>query len=402
MPADRVYLDFNATAPLRPVARSRVIAALEAGGNASSIHAEGRRARASIEGARASVAGLVEVDPARVTFTSGATEAAALALTPDLFVAGTPAPAARLLVGATEHPAVAQGHRFPASAVRTVPVRPDGVIDLAVLDDLLSRGEGRSVLALQAANGETGVLQPVAAAADIVHRYGGLLVCDAVQAAGRIDCRAATLQADVILLSAHKLGGPQGVGAMVACRDALAVGTPLVRGGGQERGLRGGTENGPAIAGFGAVAAVLPEHAEGPRLLALRQAFEAALRALAPDAVIFGEGAARLPNTTAFAIPGIGNDALLIALDLAGFAVSTGSACSSGKVSRSHVLEAMGVDTHLSSGLIRVSLGWSSTPDHVVLFVGALDGILARRRGQERIRQEPLVPSRMGPSRTAA
>lgn len=383
MPADRVYLDFNATAPLRPVARSRVIEVLEAGGNASSIHAEGRRARASIEAARGAVAALVAVDPAGVTFTSGATEAAALALTPDLAAADRIL-AARLLVGATEHPAVVQGHRFPAVAVETVPVRTDGVIDLEALGRMLSRGEGRPVLALQAANGETGVLQPVAAAADVVHHYGGLLVCDAAQAAGRIDCRAATLKADVILLSAHKLGGPQGVGAMVVCRDGLTIGTPLVRGGGQERGLRGGTENGPAIAGFGAVASMVRDPAEAARLLALRQAVEDGLRAVAPDVVIFGAGAPRLPNTTAFAIPGFGNDALLIALDLAGFAVSTGSACSSGKVSRSHVLEAMGVDAHLRGGMIRVSLGWSSTIDHVSRLLGALDAILMRRRGQER------------------
>lgn len=382
MAGDRIYLDYNAGAPLRPSVRRRVIALLDQTGNASSVHAEGRRARGVVEAARAAVARLVEVPAEAVTFTSGATESAALALTPHLSIAGDERPA-RLLLCGTEHPAVLQGHRFPAEAVSTVPVTGTGVLDLDALDVALDASDGRPVLALQAANGETGVLQPVAEAAARVHARGGLVVCDAAQAAGRIDCRAATLGADALLLSAHKLGGPQGVGALVALREDLRIGEPLVRGGGQERGLRGGTENVAAIGGFGMAATMVEVSDDGSRQKALREQLEQRLTSLAPEIVIFGAGVPRLPNTTAFAVPGLGSETVLIALDLAGIAVSTGSACSSGKVSRSRVLEAMGVDTHISAGLVRVSLGWATVQAHVDRLVDVLDGVLRRaaRRG---------------------
>ncbi len=378
MAMERIYLDYNATAPLRPSVRARMIEMLGVTGNPSSVHAEGRAARAAVEEARADVARLVDVRPEAVTFTSGATEAAGLALTPDLRPADERDPTTRLIVSAVEHPAILQGNRFPAGASETVPVRADGGLDLAALEACLDRQPGRAVLALQAANGETGVVQPVAAAAALVHARGGLLVCDAVQAAGRLDCRAASLGADVIIVSAHKLGGPQGVGAMIAARSGLRFGAPMVRGGGQERGLRGGTENVGAIAGFGVAARMVADLADMPRVASLRDRLESGLRDAAPGVVIFGQGAPRLPNTTAFAVPGIASDTLLIALDLAGLAVSTGSACSSGKVSRSHVLEAMGVNTHLGTGMIRVSLGWASTAAHVDRFVEALAQTLQR------------------------
>ncbi len=383
MPSARTYLDFNATAPLRPAARDAIVDMLDRTGNPSSVHAEGRRARAVVERARAAVAALVGAEPGGVVFTSGATEAAALALSSDLSTnPGQPA-AALLLVGATEHPAVLHGHRFARERVASVPVLSDGTLDLAALQARLDGAGGRVVLALQAANGETGVLQPVAEAARLVHAHGGALVCDCAQAAGRIDCEIAASGADVLLLSAHKLGGPQGVGAVVTRSDAVRLGDPLVRGGGQERGARGGTENVAGIAGFGAAAREAAPLADADRLADLRDAFEVGLRDLAPDAVVFGADASRLPNTTAFAVPGLANEAALIALDLAGVAVSTGSACSSGKVSRSHVLEAMAVDDHLRSGLIRVSTGWSSTSQDVDRLLTALDAVLRRTRARE-------------------
>ncbi len=378
MTRPRVYLDFNATAPLRPAARARVVELLGDCGNASSIHAEGRRARAAVEHARAAVARLAGAEAAAVVFTSGATEAAALALAPDLAVEAGQAPAAGLLVGATEHPAVLDGHRFPGPSVTRLPVDRDGVIDLAALEAALAAVPGRGVVALQAANGETGVLQPVAEAARLVRAWGGLLVCDGAQAAGRVDCRLDALGADVLLLSAHKLGGPQGAGAVVL-RPGVRLGAPLVRGGGQERGMRGGTENVAAVAGFG-VAAAEAAGLDAARLASLRDGFEAGLRSRVPDAVVFGARARRLPNTSAFAVPGLSSETALIALDLAGVAVSTGSACSSGKVSRSHVLEAMGVDHHLKAGLIRVSLGWSSTGDDVVRCLDAVEAVSRRAR----------------------
>lgn len=382
MPGERTYLDHNATSPLRPAVRARVVEVLDAGANPSSVHAEGRRARAVVEAARGAVAALVGALPEGVVFTSGATEAAALALAPGLSDGPGQLPATRLLVGSTEHPAVLAGHRFAADRVGLLPVLANGTVDLDALNDLLRQGSGRTIVALQAANGETGVLQPVAEAARLVHARGDLLVCDCAQAAGRIDCRFDALGADVLLLSAHKLGGPQGAGAAVLRSDALRFGLPLMRGGGQERGLRGGTENVAAIAGFAVAATEAASLADVTRLTGLRDRVETGIRALAPDAVVFGADAPRLPNTTAFAVPGLPNDAALIALDLAGVAVATGSACSSGRVSRSHVLEVMGVDPHLSSGLIRVSVGWPSTSADVDRFLSAFDAVLRRKRSR--------------------
>lgn len=377
-PQRRIYLDFNATAPLRPAAREAMLSCLARPGNPSSVHAEGRAARATIETARREVGALCGVAADRVTFTSGATEAAALALAPALSIADHDADPARLLVGATEHAAVRLGHRFDDAMVTTVPVGPQGLVEVGVLEDLLAR-PGRAVLALQAANGETGVVQPVAEVAHLVHAAGGLVVCDAVQAAGRLS--VAALGADILILSAHKLGGPQGIGAMVAMRDGIRTDGPVLRGGGQERGLRSGTENVAGIAGFGAAAREAAAEAPG-RLLALRQRLEDGLARISPDLIVFGRGAPRLPNTVAFAIPGLANDIALIALDLAGFAVSTGAACASGKVSRSQTLEAMGVDAHLGSSVLRISLGWSSTAFDVDAFLDCAEMIVRQMRSR--------------------
>jgi cysteine desulfurase len=284
-------------------------------------------------------------------------------LTPDLACDGRRG-FDRLLVGATEHAAVLRGHRFASEAVTVLPVTGDGRLDRAALSDALAAG-GRALVAVQAANNETGVLQDVPGTAELVRARGGALVCDAVQAAGRIDCRA--LGADIILLSAHKLGGLAGAGALVATSGRVGPGSAVLRGGGQERGLRSGTENVPAIAAFGAACAA--SASQSPAAAALRDRFEAALLAIAPDAIIFGRSAPRLPNTCAFAVPGVGAERLLMALDLDGIAVSSGSACASGVVGRSHVLAAMKVNGSFTSGAIRVSTGWDSDAgglDHLV------------------------------------
>ena len=382
MASPRIYLDYNATAPTRPAARDAFLQAAEAGGNASSVHAEGRRARNHIEAARRTLGSLVGARPEQVFFTSGGTEAANLALSPLRFTRGGTA-GERLLVGATEHAAVLNGHRFAPDLVEVLPVGPDGTADLERLDSVLKR-TGPAVVAVQAANNETGVLQPVREISDIVHGRDGILVCDAVQAAGRIPCGPEALGADVVLVSAHKLGGLPGAGAATVLRDDLVMG-PLVRGGGQERGMRAGTENVPAIAAFGAALQEAMSEAGQPRLAVLRDRFEAELRRIAPDVTIFCADRARLPNTSAFAIPGVTAERLMMALDLAGVAVSSGSACSSGKVGRSHVLEAMGVSPDLRLGAIRVSLGWRSAGDDV-------DGVIeALTMALDRMKRRPLL-----------
>jgi cysteine desulfurase len=367
----RAYLDHNATTPLRPAAREAMLAGLTLSGNASSVHAEGRAARARIEAAREEIAGFVKTVPKNVTFTSGATEALNLALTPQVEVNGNSAPFEILLIAGGEHAAVIAGHRFPKEAVEILPLTVDGLLDLAVLDAALVRHAGRHVmLALQAANNVTGVIQPVAAAAERVHAAGGMLVCDAAQAAGRIACDFAALGTDALAISAHKFGGPQGVGALCFAAGRHHIRDAMLRGGGQERGLRAGTENVAAILGFAAAAKAAEAEigSTTQRLIDLRDQLESDVLAIAPDAVFFGAGAPRLANTSNFAVPGVEAQVLLMSLDLEGVAVSSGSACSSGKVKRSHVLEAMGVPSAVAQGAIRVSLGWSSRTEDLVLF----------------------------------
>jgi len=382
-PLSRTYLDYNATAPLRPEAREAALAAMETTGNPSSVHAEGRAARRIVEEARSDVARLVGVAPRCVTFVSGGAEAANAALNP-LFGAGPgAAPLERLIVSAGEHACVLSGHRFPAAEI--APLRPDGRLDLDWLEAACRR-PGRVLLALQGANNETGVVQPVAEAAALVHGAGGLVFCDAVQMAGRIDCGVAALGADALMLSAHKIGGMKGAAALVTARAGVSLGAPLVRGGGQERGYRAGTEAVAAIAGFGAAArASLAETAsEGARLVGLRDRLAEAVRSVAMDAVIFSQAAPRLPNTVCFSAPGVEAATLMIALDLAGVAVSSGSACSSGKVAPSHVLAAMGVKADLARGAIRLSLGWASEEADVERFAEAFRSVMARIRAARR------------------
>jgi cysteine desulfurase len=362
---ERLYLDWNATAPLLPEARNACLRALESTGNASSVHAEGRAARNQIEAARREIAQLVGVEAQNVTFTSGATEANLLALTPQTAHAGEKRKRDRLLVSAVEHPSVLCGGRFAPENVEILPVGRDGVLDLDGLRASLARAE-RPLVSVMLANNETGVIQPIAEIAEMVHGANGLLHVDAVQGPGRIDCNIEALRADLMTISSHKIGGPQGAGALVR-RGELHM-DPLIKGGGQERGYRAGTENVAAIAGFGAAAAQARQ-TDATHMARMRDALEAGIKAVPAQAAIFGAGARRLPNTTLFTVPGMKAETAIIAFDLNGIAVSSGSACSSGKVQASHVLAAMGVDPATARGAVRVSLGWNSTMRDVERFL---------------------------------
>jgi cysteine desulfurase len=368
--AARVYLDWNASAPLRSEARKALVAAHELTANPSSVHGEGRMARRAIEQAREQVAALVGADPRNVIFTSGGTEANALALTPFIEQAADKRPFDRLLISAIEHPSVRAGGRFAPRDIAEVPVGMNGVVDLTALERMLASG-GRALVSIMAANNETGVVQPLREAAEIVHRYGSLLHADAVQATGRRPLDIKALGADLLTLSAHKLGGAKGAGALIKRDDALHFPDPLIKGGGQERGARAGTENIAGIAAFGAAAAAVRMGLSGEmaHMMALRQRLEAGLRRLTPEAVVFGCEADRLPNTTLVAVPGGKAETLVIGFDLEGVAVSSGSACSSGKVAPSHVLAAMGVPPELARGAIRISTGGTTTNAEIDQFL---------------------------------
>ncbi len=370
--SERSYLDWNATTPLRDEAKAALAAAFALPGNPSSVHAEGRAARRVIELAREQVAALVGARPGDVFFTSSGTEANMLALTPAIEVAGDKRPRSRLLISAIEHASVRAGGRFPREAIAELAVTADGRLDLAALAGTIEKSP-RALVSLMLANNETGVIQPVAEAAALVHAAGGVLHVDAVQAAGRIDCDIATLGADLLTLSAHKIGGPKGVGALVRRSDDIHLPDPLIRGGGQERGLRAGTENVAGIAAFGAAAAAARREraTEADHMLALRNLLEAGLHEISQRATIFGAGAERLPNTTLFTAPGMKAETAVIAFDLEGVAVSSGAACSSGKVQPSYVLAAMGVSPPLTRGAVRVSLGWNTSGADVEKFLGA-------------------------------
>jgi cysteine desulfurase len=359
----RLYLDYNATAPLRPQARDAMVDALAAVGNASSIHAEGRAARQRVETARRQVAALVGGDPKLVTFTSGGTEANNTVLTPDWRFGNEPHRASVLLVGASEHVSVLSGGRFVPERVREIPVDASGVIDLDALRRTLEGfavEEARPLVSVMLANNETGVIQPIADIAELSHRAGAIVHTDAVQAAGRMPVDIASLGVDVLTLSAHKIGGPQGAGAIVRASEALIF-MPLLIGGSQEMRARAGTENVAAIAGFGAAAeASVAERGDLADWAAWRDRIAATIAGSGLKVTVFGEGVPRLPQTLCVGIEGVSAETLVIALDLEGVAVSSGSACSSGKVAASHVLAAMGVPKSLAKSAIRISLGWES------------------------------------------
>ena len=379
---ERTYLDWNATAPLLPAAREAVLAALDSVGNPSSVHGEGRALRMLVEAARRDVAMLANTAPAHVIFTSGATEAANLALTPDYRMGRTPLSIGHLYVSEIEHPAIREGGRFARAAVTTVPVIRAGIVDLDALSALLDahdKARGLPMVAVMLANNETGIVQPVKAVAEIVRRHGGLLVVDAVQAAGRVPVDIAELDADFLIVSSHKLGGPKGAGALIT-RGEVLMPAPLIRGGGQEKGHRSGTENPAALAGFAAAARAAAADLAGrnARIGALRDALESGMRAATNDVVIHGADVERIANTSFFSLPGLKSETGQIAFDLEGIALSAGSACSSGKVGQSHVLVAMGFDAAL--GGLRVSLGPASSEADVERFLAAFSRVVARRR----------------------
>jgi cysteine desulfurase len=359
----RVYLDWNATTPLRAEARDAMLAAYELIGNPSSVHAEGREARRLVEDARAALAAAVGALPRNVVFTSAGTEANALALSPGLR-GQSGGPVERLLASAVEHASVLAGGRFPPDRIGLIRVTRSGVIDLDHLETLLGEGP-RALVSIMAANNETGAIQPVAEAARIVHEAGGLLHVDAIQALGKIPFNMNAVGADLATVSAHKIGGPKGIGALLVA-EGIAGLEPVLRGGGQEKNRRAGTENVAGIAGFGAaveaVFQALPEDAQ--RMATLRTRLENGLRAVA-GATVFSDDATRLPNTVLFTAPGLRAETAVIGFDLEGIAVSSGSACSSGKVQPSHVLSAMGYDATVAQGAVRLSLGWSTEPDDI-------------------------------------
>jgi cysteine desulfurase len=375
MTANRpVYLDYNATAPIRPEAAAAVAQALEIGGNPSSVHAAGRAARNLIETARAQVAALVGSPSTAVTFVSGGAEANALAIE-----SAAAAGYEEIIVGATEHDTVRASAGAAGPDVVEWPVGPDGVADLEWLRARLASGR-RTLVCLMLANNETGVVQPVVEAARMVREAGGWLHVDAIQAAGKLAIDFEALGADTLSLSAHKIGGPQGVGALVAGPRARL--TRKIHGGGQERGLRAGTENVSGIAGFGAAAEAAARDLP-------RAAVESAARdelekiVLAAGAEVLGQGAPRLPQTLCFAMPAFASELQIIGLDLAGVMVSAGAACSSGKVKASHVVTAMG-RPDLASCAIRVSGGWATTPDDWARCAEAWSQIHARHAARQK------------------
>jgi cysteine desulfurase len=376
----RVYLDHNASMPLLPEARDALSAALELDGNPSSVHAEGRRIRTVVEDAREKVAALVGAEPRHVIFTSGGTESNVTSLSPWNVNRDAPDSVVCFMPG-IEHPSVLAGGRFAPRAIRTVDVTTDGVIDVDALEREIAAfrdqaGEGSFMVSLMLANNETGAIQPVAAVGEIVRERGGILHCDAVQAAGRVRVDIRDLGAHMLSISAHKIGGPKGVGALVLGGAMTSLPKPLIVGGGQEFRARSGTENVAGIAGFGAAAACAVRNAERMAAVAvLRDRLEAAVSARASDAVFFARDGERLPNTSNFAVPFMKAETLVIALDLAGIAVSAGSACSSGKVEQSHVLDAMGVGPDTARGAIRVSLGCGTTEKDIDAFIGAWGAI---------------------------
>lgn len=371
MTTKRTYLDHNASAPLRDEARAAVIAALDATGNASSVHAEGRRARAIVEAAREQVAALVGAKPSEVVFTSGATEA-----NNTVMAAGWKA----ICVSAIEHGSVLAPARASGAKVIVLPADTNGIVDLQAVAEPLARaaeGGGRVLLSVMMANNETGVIEPVAEAAALAREHGASLHVDAVQAPGRLPVKFSERGADTFVISAHKLGGPRGVGALIV-RDGVGI-PALIKGGGQERRRRGGTESVAGIAGFGAAAeAVAREAGAVERMAQLRDKLEAGALRASPGAVIVGRGVARIANTSCIAVPGKAAGTLVIRLDLEGVAVSAGAACSSGKVGANSVLAAMGLSDEIAGSAVRVSLGPQTTDQDIAAFLAAWEKVAGR------------------------
>jgi cysteine desulfurase len=377
---ERVFLDHAAGSPVRAEAFERAASLLDMNANASSVHTAGRAARKAIELARTQIASLVKAKTRGVVFTSGATEANALALAPHLLLRGRNINLSRLYVTTVEHPSVLRGGRFQEGFLRKLPVDANGIIRTDIFGDFMREEQRRGgifMVSVQLVNSETGVIQPVSDIARIVHAAGGYMHCDAVQAVGKIPVDVTSLGADFVSLSAHKIGGIQGAGALILADPDLTP-VPLLTGGAQENNLRAGTENVPAIAAFGAAAAATQnELGRAEDLRALRDWLERELRSASGDLVVFGANAPRVPTISCFAVPGIIAETSVIALDLQGVAVSAGSACTAGKVGTSHVLQAYGVKPIIAKGGLRVSMGWNTSPTDVARFVVAWRNMLA-------------------------
>lgn len=387
---DRVYLDYNATAPLLPEAKSAMVAAMDLLGNPSSVHRDGQAARKIMNEARDQVAQLFGASPSHVTFTSGATEAASHLLTPFYKMGRATIKISKLYTSAVEHPCLLSGGRFDIEDVVLINVDENGQIDLSHLAQLLSSHDmemGLPMVALQAANNETGVIQPYKEAIKLAKTYQAITIIDAVQVMGRLPFDIEALQADFAFCSAHKMGGPKGVGAILS-RGEILMPLPLIKGGGHEKGHRGGTENLIGVAGFGAACTRMRAQIEKFALvLENRDSLIGKMRGFAPDLVIHGEAVSRIGNTVCFSLPGMKSETLQIAFDMEGVSVSSGSACSSGKVGESHVLAAMyGHDQTargeiLGAGAIRLSMGVETNDAEREAFLLAFDRINQRRSG---------------------
>ena len=386
---DRTYLDYNASAPLLDCARDALVELSGLEGNASSVHLEGREARKHIEKSRIEIASCLDCAPANVIFSSGATEAASHALAGGLKINEIIVPVGRLIVSSCEHPCVLQGGHIKEQLISVLPVTEDGLVDLVALEQMVGEhkpAHGALIVAVQHANNETGVLQPVYDVSEVVHAVGGYLLVDAVQTFGRIPFSLYDLGADFLIASSHKIGGPKGAGALVLAKGNVSP-VPLVRGGGQENYHRGGTENVAAIAGFSAACTWQKENmTKNLKISSLRDSIEEGISTISLEAgneiaqpTFFGKGVERLPNTSCFSVAGVRAETALVALDLDGIAVSSGSACSSGKVKQSHVLAAMGASLENMEAALRVSLGWNSSEECAQHFLAAWKTIVGRK-----------------------
>jgi cysteine desulfurase len=360
-----IYLDANATTPMKPAVRAAMYESMERHGNPSSVHRYGRIARRYVEDARATVAALVGVKPTQVIFTSGGTEANNEILNGFSSV----------ITSSIEHDSVLA---FGATETR-IPVTHEGVIDLAAADVILRTAVGGSLVSVMLVNNETGIIQPVAEIAALAKKYGHVVHTDAVQAAGRLPIDFVGLGVDALTISAHKIAGPQGMGALIVKEDLSVV--PLIKGGGQERNRRAGTENVAGIVGFGTAARLAADDLRDmPRLLILRDTLQNALSDLAGEAVVIGASASRVANTLSIALPGISAETQVASMDLSGVAVSAGSACSSGKVKTSHVLRAMGYAPEVAGSALRISLGWHTETRDIERCVEAWTSLYHRTR----------------------
>ncbi|MGL1920402.1 MAG: cysteine desulfurase [Hyphomicrobiales bacterium] len=382
----RIYLDYNATAPVRPAAKLAVLDALDYVGNASSIHQEGRKARGIIENARDDIAKLINAQSKEITFTSGGTESNNLVLASDLGALGKKQALAATLISATEHPSLIKAQELSRRPIELIQVDHNGSIDLAHLELLLKQWQEKSdlpvLVSVMLVNNETGVIQPINDICALVHQYGGFIHADAVQALGKIEIDFENIGVDLMSLSSHKIGGPLGAGALVIRLGMLV--DSYVKGGGQELGLRAGTENIPSIAGFGAAAKECRDEIKNLiHYKDLKHELEVKISAISTQASVFGQDAPRVSTTSCFAINGLTAERALMSLDLAGIAISSGSACSSGKVSQSHVLKAMGIEDDLALCALRLSFGWNTKPEELNIFIEEYTKIYNRMIARE-------------------